>query len=468
MRAIVLADFGSTYTKVTLVEAGSGRLLATAQAPTTVATDVMEGYEAALEGALATAAHPMEIVDKLAASSAGGGLKLAAIGLEGDYTAAAARQAALNAGAKIELLLSDRLDAAAVAALEAARPEIILFSGGTDGGQRAQVLANAEAAASARVESHVIVACNRDIATEVARLFERHLGNAEVVGNVLPAIRTLDIEPARAAIHEAFIRHVIRGKGLSRTEEFGRAVVMPTPEAVLQATSLLAGGTAVEPGMGDVIVVDIGGATTDVHSAVSLRPTAAGIHNAGIPALPLTRSVQGDLGMRWSATSVLEADRTWLEEQMHGWGLASDALNVACHTRHGDPAFLPDNDEEQRIDRALAVSCITHALKRHCGSLETIYIPKQGTEFLQRGLDLRTIPLVVGTGGMLIHDAEGAGSLTMAFGRQTRQSLTPKDPAVVLDHRYILAAAGLLASKDRRAAYAFLRSEIGADQRSSG
>ena len=131
MKAVILADFGSTYTKLTLVEEGSGRLLASEQAPTSIATDVMEGYEAALGSALASIRGPVDVVDRLAASSAGGGLRLAAIGLVADYTAAAARQAALNAGAKIELLLSGRLDQAAVAALEAARPEILLVSGGT-------------------------------------------------------------------------------------------------------------------------------------------------------------------------------------------------------------------------------------------------------------------------------------------------------------------------------------------------
>ena len=276
MRVIVLADFGSTFTKVTIVEEITGTLLSTAQSPTTVLSDVMEGYQAALEVALSSIAGNVEIVDKLAASSAGGGLRLAAIGLVPDYTAAAARQAALNAGAKIELLLSGRLGEDDVAALERVRPEILLFSGGTDGGQCDQILDNAAMVATAKLDCHVVVSCNREIAADVAQLLRARHDGVEVVDNVLPSIRALNIDPARHAIHEAFIRHVIRGKGLSKTDEFGRAVIMPTPEAVLEATHLFAKGDGVRPGVGDVIVVDIGGATTDIHSCVGLRPIPAG------------------------------------------------------------------------------------------------------------------------------------------------------------------------------------------------
>ena len=239
VNAIALVDFGSTFTKLTITEAGTGRLLAAAQAPTTVETDVMEGYRDALDRALRQVPGKPKIVRRLAASSAGGGLRVAAIGLVPEYTEAAARQAALNAGARIVLRLAGRLDERAVTALEEAQPEIVLFSGGTDGGQRAQVLENAEAISAARIESRIVVACNRDVAAAVADMLAP-TKRVRTVANVLPAIGRLDIEPARAAIHDEFIRHVIRGKGLSHAQEFHEAVIMPTPEAVLRATRLLA------------------------------------------------------------------------------------------------------------------------------------------------------------------------------------------------------------------------------------
>jgi uncharacterized protein (TIGR01319 family) len=461
MRAIALADFGSTFTKLTIVEEGTGRRLASASAPTSIESDVMEGYGEALGEALAGLGEGVEITDRLAASSAGGGLRLAAVGLVPELTATAAKQAALNAGARIELVLAGRLEKEDVSLLEAKRPEIILFSGGTDGGQRRQVLENAEALAAASFGCHVIVACNGEIAAAAADLFAEKGHGVEVVENVLPAIDRLHIEPARRAVHEAFIRHVIRGKGLSQTEEFGRTVAMPTPEAVLEATRLLARGEDGKAGIGDVVVVDIGGATTDVHSAVALRPARVGVSHAGLPPLPLTRSVQGDLGMRWSAPGVLDADRAWLEAEAEAWGFGEAALSAACARRHANPDFMPDDGTETRLDRALAVSCLAHAIRRHSGQLSTVYVPNQGANFVQQGLDLREVPLVIGTGGMLVYSPEGENLLTAAFERQSKESLAPKNPAIALDSNYILASAGLLATKDPSAALALLRSEFG-------
>jgi uncharacterized protein (TIGR01319 family) len=460
MNVIVLADFGSTFTKVTIVEETTGRLVSTAQSPTTVASDVMEGYDTALSQALQSAPDDVEIVDKLAASSAGGGLRLAAIGLVPDYTAAAARQAALNAGAKIELLLSGRLGDEDIAALERTKPEILLFSGGTDGGQRDQILDNAASVASASFDCHIVVSCNREIASEVAQLLASRHASVEVVDNVLPAIRTLNIEPARHAVHEAFIRHVIRGKGLSQTTEFGQTVIMPTPEAVLEATKLLAQGDGQRDGVGDVIVVDIGGATTDIHSSTAPRGRPAGIHMTGLPPLPLTRTVEGDLGMRWSALGVLNSDRDWLVTEGRSLGVDEGALLDACERRHERPDFLPDNDQEKAFDRLLAISCVTQALHRHCGSLSTIYIPGQGTEFVQEGADMTEVPVLIGTGGMLVRDSNGAETLRTAVERRKERSLTPKAPLAVLDKSYILAAAGLLATRDKSAAYSMLREQI--------
>ena len=454
VNAIALVDFGSTFTKLTITEAETGRLLAAAQAPTTVETDVMEGYRDALDRALGQAPDRLTIVRRLAASSAGGGLRVAAIGLVSDYTAQAARQAALNAGARIELTLSGRLDEQAVAALEDAQPEIVLFSGGTDGGQREQVLENAEVLSRARIESRIVVACNRDVAAAVAGMVAPR-ERITVVANVLPAIGRLDIEPVRAAIHDEFIRHVIRGKGLSRAEEFHEAVIMPTPEAVLRATRLLAqGADGAMPA--DVVVVDLGGATTDVHAAVALKPAPVGIRTAGLPALPLRRTVEGDLGMRWSAPGALEADGERLEAEGRAAGRTPDALLDACARRRREPDFLPDNPGEERIDRALATACVTHALRRHCGTLKTVYVPGQGADFEQRGADLRDVPLVIGTGGVLGRRAAGEAVLRAALERQARGALTPRAPAIALDRRYVLAAAGLLSTVDESGARALL------------
>ena len=213
----------------------------------------------------------------------------------------------------------------------------MLFSGGTDGGQRAQVLENAEAVSAARIESRIVVACNRDVAAAVADMLAP-TKRVRTVANVLPAIGRLDIEPARAAIHDEFIRHVIRGKGLSHAQEFHEAVIMPTPEAVLRATRLLAtGGDGARAA--DVVVVDLGGATTDVHAAIAPKPAPVGIRTAGLPALPLRRTVEGDLGMRWSAPGVLDTDGDWLEAEGRAAGKTPEQLGHACARRQRQPDY---------------------------------------------------------------------------------------------------------------------------------
>jgi uncharacterized protein (TIGR01319 family) len=375
MRVVALSDFGSTFTKVTLVEDGSGRLLAQSHHPTTVGSDVMDGYRTALAAAVVQAGDAAEIVAELAASSAGGGLRMAAVGLVDVLTAAAARQAALNAGARVELVVAGDLTAADRARLSRTRPEVLLFCGGTDGGQVTKVLDNAEAIAGADGLDLVIVACNADVADQVAARFRRPGRSVHVVANVLPAIDRLDIEPARQAIHELFIRHVIGGKRLSRTDAFPSIVVAPTPEAVLDAVRLLAEDDDRAAAPGGLVVVDVGGATTDVHSANPLDDVRPHITATGLPTLPITRSVQGDLGLRWSAPGVVAADGAWLGEEL---GLDDGELEAAAEQRRREPASLAGPGSAQRVDDALTVSCVHVALRRHCGTVSTTYRPGQG------------------------------------------------------------------------------------------
>jgi uncharacterized protein (TIGR01319 family) len=449
--AAVLADFGSTFTKVAVVELESGRLLGRAQSPTTVETDVMRGYRTALQDALSAVEEPVTLGPRRAASSAAGGLRVAAIGLVGDLTAAAARQAALNAGARIEVVLSGRLGEAEGVALREAAPEVVLFCGGTDGGQEAIVIANAEAIAAAPIEAHFVVACNERIAERVGTILGRHGSRVDVVANVMPRIGSIVVEPARAAISDAFVSHVIKGKGLSDEPEFPREVVMATPEAVLRATRLLA------EDLGDVVVIDIGGATTDVHSASERNEPPPGIRGPLLPLLPVLRSVQGDLGVRSNAPSVLASDRDWLLRALDVDGATAEA---AAAKRAREPGFVAVDPWEASIDRALAVACVHHAIRRHCGRLTITAVPNQPARIATDGPDLRRAPLLLGTGGMLVSARGGVDILGEALGRLDDRSLAPHEPGISIDRDYLLAAAGLLADIDRPAAAALMRTSL--------
>lgn len=458
MGVVSLADFGSTYTKVSLVDPAEGALLGRAQAPTSIRTDLMDGYAAALAAATESAGGKVEIERGLAASSAGGGLRVAAVGLVADLTASAARQAALNAGARVELVLAGSLGEEQLDQLQAVRPEIVLFAGGTDGGQAELVLENARRLASRRIGGNVVVACNAEVAAEVAELLRNAGTVAEVAGNVMPELGKLESESAREAILRLFLEHVIGGKGLSASPEFQQMVKMPTPEAVFEATRLLALGTPAEPGIGDVAVVDIGGATTDIHSHRTVEIVAPGIEDPLLPPPATLRTVEGDLGLRAGAPGVLAVDARWIASEA---GAEEAAIRQAVSRRPEHPEWIPENPEESRLDRFLAIGCATHALRRHCGTM-LLTRGKGGPPTLVRdGPDLREVELVLGTGGVFARREDGLEILREALERRAPRSLTPREPRLGIDGNYVLAASGLLASEDPEAAMRLLKRELG-------
>ena len=133
----------------------------------------------------------------------------------------------------------------------------------------------------------------------------------------------------------------------------------------------------------------------------------------------------------------------------------------ACHRRVGQPTYLPENPKDEAMDRALASSCVAVALHRHCGKLRMLH--RRNGSPVQRvddGPDLRETQLVIGSGGVLVHDKNGAETICGALTRRRERSLTPTSPTVLIDRNYIMAAAGLLSTIDMDLAGKFLASEF--------
>jgi uncharacterized protein (TIGR01319 family) len=445
---VALADFGSTYTKVRLVDPGEGRLAGAGEAATSIGTDLMEGYEDALAAALSSAGVAATAIDdRLAVSSAGGGLRVAAVGLVADLTAAAARQAALNAGARVEAVLSGGLGEEELDRLQAARPEIVLFAGGTDGGQAELVLENARRLGARGIGGHAVVACNATVAEEAAAILLAAGTEAVVAGNVMPELGRLEVESAREAILRVFLDHVIGGKGLSASPEFERMVRLPTPEAVFEATRLL----------DDVVVLDVGGATTDVHSSRSAEVAAPGIEDPLLPPPLALRTVEGDLGLRAGAQGVLAAERGWIEAEAPA---EASAIRQGVSIRSENPKWLPQDPEEEELEALLAIGCGTQALRRHCGTMLLTRGEKGPPTLVRDGPDLREVALMLGTGGVFAHREDGEAILRRTLERPAPRSLAPEEPAVRVDSNYVLAAAGLLATEDPAAAERLIRREL--------
>jgi uncharacterized protein (TIGR01319 family) len=314
------------------------------------------------------------------------------------------------------------------------------------------LLACATTLARARWRRPVVVAGNVDARDEVAGLLERSGTPHVLADNVVPRIGVLAPASARAAIREMFLRHVIGGKHLSRRADFTAMVRGATPDVVLTAVELLARGLDAEhPGAGDVVVVDVGGATTDVHSVVETDPEDSGLAREVVATVPVSRTVEGDLGMRWSAGPTVEEGLAA--------GLLTDAerLRAAAAVRRADPAFLPATPQDRCDDEEIATAAVGVALRRHAGRSQVAYGP--GGRVVERsGKDLREVDLLVGSGGVLrANPAEVAGRVLGAVvGDAADGWQLPRAPRTVVDHDYVLAAAGLLATDHPSAAHALL------------
>jgi uncharacterized protein (TIGR01319 family) len=402
MPRIACLDVGSTWTKGALV-AETGELLATAQHATTP-PEVLDGVRAVLS-ALG------EADEVLACSSAGGGLRLAVVGHERLISAEAGQRVALSAGAKVVHVSAGELDGAGIRALRAASPDVILLVGGTDGGDGKVLLHNAGRLARNRIRPPIVLAGNQEAQPAALEL----LAGRKVVAtaNVLPDVGELAPGPARAAIREVFLSHVIGGKGLSRGPAFRQLVRAVTPDAVLAGVSQLASEDA-------VLVVDVGGATTDVYSAVSTpdaEPRAV--------ALPTDRrTVEGDIGMRWSAPGIVaEAEA----ERLPG----TDGLREYAERRAADVDFIPDTPEESDVDLRLAALAAILAVRRHLRLVEGRLGP-------------RGAGLLVLSGGVFRHAAD----ISPLIGRLRADPLLRpaiREARIVVDRDYVLAPAGLLA-----------------------
>ncbi|ADB34647.1 putative glutamate mutase MutL [Kribbella flavida DSM 17836] len=452
---VVAVDFGSTFTKAVAVDAGSGDLVARAEHRTTIGTDVMDGWHTCRRQLLAVDRR-VERAEVMACSSAGGGLRIAVVGNEELVTAEAGRRVALSSGGRVVAVVSGGLTATSLKALRADRPDVVLLLGGTDGGNAAVLTRTAEVLAKYRWRKPVVAAGNVDARDEVAGLLAGGGVPAVLADNVVPEIGLFAPDSARAAIREMFLAHVIGGKNLSRDPAFAAMVRAATPDVVLRGVEVLAGLH------GDVAVVDIGGATTDVHSVIELDPEDANLGREVVATHPVTRTVEGDLGMRWSAVPVVAAG-------VEAGLVAADAeLAEAARRRHDDPAYLPDSAAEAAYDETLARVAATVALRRHAGRQRVVFGP--GGRVIERsGKDLREVDLLVGSGGVLRHNGPEVAERILgavAVGAREEGWLVPAEARVCVDRDYVLAAVGLLAETDPVAAEG-LAHRVGTDRHGS-
>jgi uncharacterized protein (TIGR01319 family) len=431
---ILAVDFGSTFTKGALL-ADDGTVLGTASTPTTGTQrrgDILDGYRDLRER---LGVRGDAVVR--ACSSAGGGLRLAVVGYERTVTAQAGHRVGLSAGAKVVHVAAGELTTADVAGVRASRPDMILLVGGTDGGNSNVLLHNAARLAKGAVGGHgahavpVVVAGNVEARDEAAGVLATTDRPTVLADNVLPQIGVIAPESARAAIREAFLHHVIGGKGLSRDPAFAAMVEAATPDAVLRGVEVLASVA----GGGDVLVVDIGGATTDVYSCLTPEGEDAGLRKDVVAPLWHARTVEGDLGMRWNAQHVVEAAAA---EHLLDGVRDADALRAYAARVHEQPGSLPADDVERDLDLELARLAALVAVRRHARPAQPTEAPRP----------LANVTALVGSGGVLRHTDEAGRQrvLGAVLADHAGGWKVPRAASATVDTAYLLFAAGLLAT----------------------
>jgi len=440
----LLIDFGSTFTKLVAIDVNSETVVADTQAPTTVETDITIGYQGALAKLEGISEDDFEF--KLACSSAAGGLRMIAIGLVPDFTVEAAKRAALGAGAKVLKTFSYKLTSKEIEEIINISPDIILLTGGTDGGDRETIVHNAEALAHANIVSPIIVAGNKEARDEIERILSEHNKESKITDNVLPELGRLNIEPVKEVIRQLFMKNIIYAKGIAEVEGMIDDILMPTPTAVLKAVQLLADGVGEEKGIGELLTVDLGGATTDVHSIAKGKPTKTKVIKRGLPDPYAQRTVEGDLGLRVSAPTLLEAAGEEMILAKSGLKELSFDLRDYVEQLTDEVGMIPTDPEKIAIDLGMSKSAVKLAVDRHVGTLEEISA-ETGTIFIQRGKDLSDIEYVIGTGGIFAHSEESARILEEAIASEDEPwLLKPKTAKLLIDKRYILWAMGLLST----------------------
>ncbi|MDF9831467.1 methylaspartate mutase accessory protein GlmL [Parabacteroides sp. PF5-6] len=454
---ILTVDFGSTYTKLTAIDVADAVILGTASAFTTIDTDIIHGFTTALH-LLEDKIGPFRYDRLLCCSSAGGGLKMVALGLVPELTAKAARLAASSAGAKVMKTYAFEISRDEQEEIRQIDPDIVLLCGGTDGGNKEVILANAHRLCAIDRAFTVIVAGNKSASHEIREIFEAAGRDYVITNNVMPSFNMLDIEPARNSIRDVFIRKIIDAKGLSRVQQMASADVIPTPLAVMAGCELLSKGTAKSPGIGDFMAIDLGGATTDIYSMSDGKPSATNVLVKGLPEPFSKRTVEGDLGMRYSLTSLLEE----LDIQAVADELGVEPAEVTAWIEQclANPDVIASSPAEQRLDEAFARRAVEVAVGRHCGFMESSYTPL-GEIFTLTGKDLSEITYIIGIGGAIINSNHPPNILKGAmYNPREPFVLRPKEPQYLCDRKYIFASMGLLNTLEPELALQFMKKEI--------
>lgn len=474
LQTVLVTDCGSTTTKALLFEKKSEgwRQTYRGEAPTTVeepVADVTVGATNAFreiqelsgrqivdesDRLVVTESSPEKGVDLyLSTSSAGGGLQMLVAGVVKNITTESAERAALGAGAIVmEAVSADdgREDHERIERIRHVKPDIVLLTGGIDGGSTTHVVEMAEilVAASPRprfgdtLQLPVIYAGNREAAKDVVEILSK-IAKVVVVDNVRPTLERENIGPAREAIHEFFLSHVMsHSPGYGKLLSWTPVPIMPTPAAVGDMVTSYA-----EQTRQSVLCVDIGGATTDVFSVF---PNAQGQPVAN-------RTVSANLGMSYSMANVLveagvESIRRWLPVE-----LPESELRDRLRNKMIRPTSIPQSIEDLWVEQAVCREALRLSLEHHrslavgigggTGERGIANVFRQSAERYEL-VDMMKLNVVIGSGGVLSHAPSRMQAALMMIDGFGLEGITQ----LAVDSIFMLPHLGVFASVHPQAA----------------
>ncbi|HWF61022.1 MAG TPA: glutamate mutase L [Nitrospira sp.] len=470
LNVVVATDCGSTTTKAILIEKVGDEYRQTyrGEAPTTVEApfeDVTRGVLNAIAEIEELSGRKILDGDKIitpcrddktgvdiyiSTSSAGGGLQMMVTGVVQNMTGESAQRAALGAGAiVIDVLAANdgRLPHEKIERIRSMRPDMILMSGGTDGGAVTHVVEMAEYVAAAEPRPRfgmtyklpLIYAGNKEAQPQVKKILEEKSALV-VTENIRPVLERENLAPARNKIHDLFLEHVMQqAPGYKKLMDMAGAPIMPTPAAVGLIMETIAKREHL-----NLIGVDIGGATTDVFSVFDGR---------------FNRTVSANLGMSYSVSNVLAEAGLANIMRWVPFTIDEQTLRNRIKNKMIRPTTIPQTLDELQIEQAIAREALRLALIHHkslATGLKGVQQERTISDVFEQQtsgktlIDMLKLDLIVGSGGILSHAPRRIQSMLMMVDayEPTGYTMLSVDSIFMMPHLGVLSTINEKAATD--------------------
>jgi uncharacterized protein (TIGR01319 family) len=438
----LVAEIGSTTTVVNAFNLHSGpvEFLGRGMHQTTVDTDVNIGLQKAIDELKKQLnVETLEYDEMFASSSAAGGLKITVHGLVYEMTAKAAKEAALNAGANIHLITANRLEEEHVLEIRRIKPNIIIIAGGTNFGEKEVAYQNLLDV----IPLGIPIIYTGNIANH-ERIKKLNCPYIRIVDNVYPRVDDFNIIPLREAIYQTFEENIIHAKGMQNIFKMVNQKIIPTPGAVMESTLLL------DEMMNQVMTIDVGGATTDVHSVCDPKPEYQK-YSEGEPRFK--RTVEGDLGIYVNRSLVRHSFKKGeLERSLHLSSIEIENLIL-------NEPFIPITEQGKQLMDMMTRQCVHLALDRHIGDLRRVFTTN-GMKVIPDGKDTSLVKSIFLTGGALIYASNPKKIIEDYLMKQQTKLIPDQHAKIYIDHDYIFASIGVFSLKYPNQAKELLKKTI--------